>query len=254
VAVTLALGNNNSNLTYSGVLSGSGGLTKLGSGTQILSNVTLPNTRGTRRCPMACCRSNAGFLPASGDVILALPGMLNLNFTGTNHIRHLYVDGVTQFAGVYSSNNLPSYITGPGALLADSAPELLCRVQVDKSMADASELVTFSGVYSGNNTNITSYAWDFDDNGSVESSGPTATRQYTTSGVYTVRLTIVNEPLETATYRWIGAIFIYPITCGPGAAGARPATSLRVIRPTGSNRWPRCREIILWWTPGLTRT
>jgi autotransporter-associated beta strand protein len=100
-AVTLGVGNNNSNINYSGVLSGAGGLTKIGTGTQTLSGA---NTyTGTTTV-------SAGTLIVSGS-ISGSPAV-NLNATGT-----LLIAGAGQYTNlVNSAANLTLGATAGGTL------------------------------------------------------------------------------------------------------------------------------------------
>ena len=100
-----------------GVVDGPGvGLTKTGSGTLTLNgantytgNTTVSN--GTLAIAVASIDTNSTVSIASGAT-------LQLNFATTNVVSSLVLNGVQQAAGVYSSNNAPAYITGPGSLQA----------------------------------------------------------------------------------------------------------------------------------------
>jgi hypothetical protein len=63
------------------------------------------------------------FLNNSADVYLSTGSILNLNFSDTDTIRSLYVDGVPQPAGVYGSADLGGLlITGSGTLTVTEEP------------------------------------------------------------------------------------------------------------------------------------
>lgn len=110
---SVSIGKNNATTTYSGTLSGSGSLTKVGSGTLTLSaNAYTGNTT-----------VNAGTLsiaqPAlalSSTVRVASGAVLDLNYVGTNVVLALVLNGVSQPNGVYKSTTPGGYISGTGAI------------------------------------------------------------------------------------------------------------------------------------------
>ena len=113
-AVALTVNGNNASTTYSGALSGSGSLTKNGSGTLTLSG---PNTY------LGDTTVNSGILAivqptiaTNSTVIVAGGARLQLNFTGTNTVAGLILNGVHQPSGIYNSTAGAPYLTGPGSL------------------------------------------------------------------------------------------------------------------------------------------
>jgi fructan beta-fructosidase len=106
-------------ITLSGVLSGSGGLTKVGSGTLVLSGGNSYTGDTT---------VNAGTLELDvagsslGSFRLANGSLLNLNFTGTSYlVAAFYTNNVALPNGVYTSSNLPGFITGFGSVQVTGA-------------------------------------------------------------------------------------------------------------------------------------
>jgi fructan beta-fructosidase len=101
-------------ITLSGALSGSGGLTKVGSGTLVLSGGS---------SYVGDTTVNGGTLEldvsstSPGAFRLANGSLLNLNFTGTSYlVAGFYTNNVALPNGVYTSSNLPGFITGTGSL------------------------------------------------------------------------------------------------------------------------------------------
>ena len=113
-AVALTVGGNNAGTTYSGVLSGSGSLTKNGGGTLTLSgaNAYLGDTT-VNSGVLAIARPT---LATNSTVIVAGSARLQLNFTGTNTVAGLILNGVHQPPGIYDSTAGAPCLTGPGAL------------------------------------------------------------------------------------------------------------------------------------------
>jgi autotransporter-associated beta strand protein len=101
-----------------GVVSGSGGLTKHGSGTLILSNASDAYGGDTKLLAGGPLSITNPILANGRDVYLVTGSVLNLNFSGNDTIRSLYVDGVAQPAGTYgnSTSGFSSLITGSGFL------------------------------------------------------------------------------------------------------------------------------------------
>ena len=113
-AVALTVGGNNANSTYSGVLSGSGSLTKNGTGIMTLSGT---NTYlGTTTVNGGILVISQPTIVTNSTVIVASGAGLQLAFGGTNTVAGLMLNGVHQSAGIYNSNTSAPYITGPGSL------------------------------------------------------------------------------------------------------------------------------------------
>ncbi|HXI69261.1 MAG TPA: autotransporter-associated beta strand repeat-containing protein [Verrucomicrobiae bacterium] len=101
-----------------GILSGPGGLTVSGGGTLELSGADTYTGDTT---------VNAGILKlnlagSSASVVrIATGAMLNLNYGGTITVPAGYTNGVALAGGVYTSANLPGFITGAGSLTVSAA-------------------------------------------------------------------------------------------------------------------------------------
>lgn len=100
-----------------------GGLTKLGSGSLELSGSG--NTyNGNTSVQAGTLKIDTIFLADDGTVSLANGAIMNLNFTGTDTVGSLVLDGVTQAAGVYGAGALgSSYFTGTGTITVAAVPE-----------------------------------------------------------------------------------------------------------------------------------
>ena len=97
-------------------------LVKTGSGTQTLSGTT--SYGGSTTVEAGTLRLGNGTSPTNladaADVIVAAGAMLHLDYSGTDRIGGLRVDGDALSPGVYSSSS--GFITGPGTLTVTSGP------------------------------------------------------------------------------------------------------------------------------------
>jgi autotransporter-associated beta strand protein len=121
--------------TLDGGVSGPGGLTKHGDGTLILSNASDSYGGDTHvlTAPTATATSTLSIanpiLPNGRDVYLSAPRTaLDLNFSATDAIRSLFLDGVAQPTGTYgavgnaSADFQSTLITGSGLLQVTTLP------------------------------------------------------------------------------------------------------------------------------------
>lgn len=113
-AVTLSVGGNNVSTTYSGVLTGSGSLEKIGSGTLILSGAN--NYAGDTTAAAGTLFLNAPNLSESSTISVVSNAVLQLDYSGTNTVAALMLGGIAQPDGVYGSRNSGGLITGTGFL------------------------------------------------------------------------------------------------------------------------------------------
>jgi autotransporter-associated beta strand protein len=121
---TLTLGIADGSGDFSGTIASEIALIKTGIGTQILSgtNTYSGNTTvnaGTLRLGNGTDNSN---LADSADVFVAAGATLDLDFTGTDTIDELWLDGVAQAPGIYGAGNSGGFITGSGTLTVQNGP------------------------------------------------------------------------------------------------------------------------------------
>lgn len=104
-------------------VSGPGSLTKHGGGQLTLSNASNSYSGDTILLPGGPLSISSPFLNNSADVYLSTGSILDLNFSDTDTIRSLYVDGVAQPVGVYGAADLGGLlITGSGTLTVTETP------------------------------------------------------------------------------------------------------------------------------------
>ena len=109
------------NITLSGALSGTGGLTKVGNGT--LELVSSGNSyTGNTTVNAGTLQLDAAFSSLSSTYRITNGATLNLNYGGSSVLGHFYTNGVALANGIYSAGNLAAFITGSGSLqVADVA-------------------------------------------------------------------------------------------------------------------------------------
>jgi len=109
-------------LTRSGVITGTGNLTKLSGGTLTLSGVN--SYTGNTTVAGGILAIQQPTLATNSTIAVTNGGVLELDFAGadTNSVAALVLNGVSQPAGIYSSNSTPAYIAGAGSLLVTTTP------------------------------------------------------------------------------------------------------------------------------------
>ena len=118
----LTVGNNNQTSTFAGVIKNTAGkvaLTKTGSGILILTGT---NTyTGNTTVNGGILDISQATLATNSTVTVAASTHLQLDFTVTNTVASLVLNGVSQPSGVYNSTTGSPYITGVGSLLVPSS-------------------------------------------------------------------------------------------------------------------------------------
>jgi autotransporter-associated beta strand protein len=118
IPTTLTLSSASTN-TFSGKIGDSSSanaisLIKNGSGTQTLNGAN--NDSGNTTINAGTLAFGQATLPTNGTVSVASGAVLSLNFTSTNRIAALVLNGANQPAGIYNSVNSAPYLAGTGSL------------------------------------------------------------------------------------------------------------------------------------------
>ena len=90
-------------------------LVKSGAGTQNLNGAN--NYNGNTTVGAGTLAFGLASLPTNGIVTVTSGAVLSLNFTGTNRVGGIVLNGVTKTPGVYNAANSSPYIAGTGSLL-----------------------------------------------------------------------------------------------------------------------------------------
>jgi autotransporter-associated beta strand protein len=103
-----------------------GGLLKQGPGTLTLTGAN--SYTGDTTIQAGTLSINSGFLADGSNVLLSTGSIFNLNFTGTDDIAALYIDGLSQAIGTWgsltsSATNKSALFTGAGILNVTAVPE-----------------------------------------------------------------------------------------------------------------------------------
>ena len=127
-----------------------GGLTKQGVGTLTLSGANTYTGNTT---------VNAGILEiaqpglaASSTVTVAGSAVLKLDFSVTNQVAALVLNGVSQPSGVYNNGTSPTYITGTGSLQVGSVSAPLTSLAFTAGPVISGTGLTISGTNTGSGT------------------------------------------------------------------------------------------------------
>jgi autotransporter-associated beta strand protein len=151
---TFEIGALNTSTTYAGNIddnpngaNGLAGVTKVGAGTLILS---ISNSySGPTTVSNGVLQINTAFLKTNSAVIIASPGVLNLNFSGVDQVNALTLNGVAQANGTYGA-------TGSGAGIIDNTHFAGTGVlQVGNTLPVSYLKFIGSPVLSGTNLSIT---------------------------------------------------------------------------------------------------
>ena len=110
---TLTL-NLNGVFTYSGSLAGKISLVQNGTGSQLVGGTN--SYTGNTTVNGGTLELATATLSAGSTVTIANGAFLQLDFTTTNVINHLVLNGVSQPTGLYNNTTSPSFILGPGVL------------------------------------------------------------------------------------------------------------------------------------------
>ncbi|TAL05153.1 MAG: hypothetical protein EPO07_04005, partial [Verrucomicrobia bacterium] len=111
---TLTLNSATTNI-FSGSIRGNIALVKSGAGTQSFNGA---NTfSGNTTVNAGTLAFGQATLPSSGTVTVASGAGLSLNFTETNRVAGIILNGASQSPGLYSAGNSAPYLAGAGSLL-----------------------------------------------------------------------------------------------------------------------------------------
>ena len=173
---------------------------------------------------------NAGIVTISNNsniandvstVSIATNARLNLNYSGTDKVAKLIIDGVEQEAGVYGAEGSESpvigiaQITGTGTLSVGAA-EILVEQPVDTVIASG-DSQGFGEVDLGANTSLT---FTIRNTGNAELN-LTSVPAVAISGDNAEDFTVTEEPSASVA---AGATTTFTVTFAPSAAGERTAT------------------------------
>jgi len=117
--VTLTTGADNTSSTFSGSITGAGGLTKSGTGTFTMDGVK--SYTGNTAVTAGTLSTNSASLADAADVLLSTGSIFNLNFAATDTIRSLFIDGTSQATGTWGGTgsgaaHISPLLTGTGLL------------------------------------------------------------------------------------------------------------------------------------------
>lgn len=126
---TANLDTNSKTVTLTGSISdkpgnlAGGAISKIGAGELILSgNLSYSGNTTVSAGTLTCLSANSA--NDASTVSIGATAMLKLNFTGSDTVAALFINGVQKAAGTYNSANSSGAISGSGALIVTSGPVL----------------------------------------------------------------------------------------------------------------------------------
>lgn len=134
-----------STLSFSGIVSGSASITKTGVGTLKLTGANTYTGNTTVQAGTLSITNPTLSLADAADVLLTTGAVFNLNFSGTDSIRSLFFDGISQAVGTWGSlastaTNKSSFFTGTGVLnITPFVPPVLIGDYNNDGVVDAAD-------------------------------------------------------------------------------------------------------------------
>jgi autotransporter-associated beta strand protein len=145
-------GTGTGNLTMTGAVTGNGGLTMAGTG--VLSLAGGSSYRGNTTVQSGTLRlANPNTGNDKSVISIAAGAVLNLDFTATDTIGALVIDGTPQPDGLYDAANTAGFITGAGSLRVETPPPSSNATLASFAVSGSSLSPAFSpltGTYSAN--------------------------------------------------------------------------------------------------------
>jgi len=243
--------------TIAASIGGVGGLTKVGNGTLILTGSN--SYSGSTTVNSGTLSLATPSLADAADVFLATGAVLNLNFSGTDTIDALFIDGVCQPSGTWgaigsAATHTTALITGTGLLNVSTGPSFASWINGFSSLSVANRALTANPSGDGIN-NLLKYALGGDPTVASQSILP---RSGTTSGKLSLTFTrtLANTDItmtvrasDSLTGTWTDLA-----SSVNGAAMSALIDGVVVIETgTGATRTVEVRDLYLTSDPNHTR-
>jgi len=146
IPVALSVGYNNASTTYSGALSGTGSLIKIGTGTLTLSGTNNYSGDTTVSAGELELAQSVATLDTNTTVTIASGATLRLTDPSViNQVTSLVTNGTPAADGLYDSGNSSGFITGSGKLLVGAATIPTTPVPISVSVSGSTLTLTWSG-------------------------------------------------------------------------------------------------------------
>ncbi|MDI6876038.1 MAG: PKD domain-containing protein [Methanomicrobiales archaeon] len=143
--------------------------------------------------PITASAGTGGTIDPSGTITIPYDGSQSFAITPDTgyHISDVLVDGVSVGAVMsYTFENVTAAHTIDASFAADGPAAPVADFTADVTSGTAPMTVQFTDQSSG--VGITSWAWDFENDGTVDSTEQNPSHTYDTAGTYSVNLTVTN--------------------------------------------------------------